>query len=37
VPAALVLWVGIAVESALLVHQLGRVFERMEPIAGVMT
>jgi putative ABC exporter len=37
VPAALVLLVGIAVESTLLVHQLGRVFERMEPIAGVMT
>jgi ABC-2 type transport system permease protein len=37
VPAALVLLAGIAAESALLVRRLGRVFERMEPIAGVMT
>jgi hypothetical protein len=37
VPAALVLLVGIAAESVVLVRRLGRVFERMEPIAGVMT
>jgi hypothetical protein len=37
VPAALVLLVGIAAESAVLVRRLGRVFERMEPIAGIMT
>ena len=37
VPAALVLLAGIAAESTLLVRRLGRVFERMEPIAGVMT
>jgi hypothetical protein len=37
VPAALVLLLGIAAESTLLVRQLGRVFERMEPIAGIMT
>jgi ABC-2 type transport system permease protein len=37
VPAALVLLVGIAAESVVLVRRLGRVFERMEPVAGVMT
>jgi len=37
VPAALVLQVGIAAESVVLVRRLGRVFERMEPVAGVMT
>jgi putative ABC exporter len=37
VPAALVLQVGIAAESVVLVRRLGRVFERMEPMAGVMT
>ena len=37
VPAALVLLAGIAAESTLLVRRLGRVFERIEPIAGVMT
>ena len=37
VPAALLLLAGIAAESTLLVRRLGRVFERMEPIAGVMT
>jgi ABC-2 type transport system permease protein len=36
VPAALVLLVGIAAESVVLVRRLGRVFERMEPIDGVM-
>jgi ABC-2 type transport system permease protein len=37
VPAALVLQVGIAAESVVLVRRLGRVFERMEPTAGIMT
>ena len=37
VPAALVLLAGIAAESVVLVRRLGRVFERMEPMAGVMT
>jgi putative ABC exporter len=37
VPAALVLLVGIAAESVVLVRRLGRVFERMEPMAGIMT
>ena len=37
VPAALVLLLGIAAESVVLVRRLGRVFERMEPIAGLMT
>jgi putative ABC exporter len=37
VPASLVLLVGIAAESVVLVRRLGRVFERMEPMAGVMT
>lgn len=37
VPASLVLLVGIAAESVVLVRRLGRVFERMEPVAGIMT
>jgi ABC-2 type transport system permease protein len=37
VPAALVLLVGIAAESVVLVRRLGRVFERMEPVDGIMT
>jgi ABC-2 type transport system permease protein len=37
VPAALVLLVGIAAESVVLVRRLGGVFERMEPMAGIMT
>jgi ABC-2 type transport system permease protein len=37
VPAALVLLVGIAAESVVLVRRLGGMFERMEPIAGIMT
>jgi hypothetical protein len=37
VPASLVLLVGIAAESVVLVRRLGRVFERMEPVAGMMT
>jgi hypothetical protein len=36
VPAAVVLLVGIAAESVVLVRWLGRVFERMEPMDGVM-
>lgn len=36
-PASLVLLVGIAAESVVLVRRLGRVFERMEPVAGIMT
>jgi ABC-2 type transport system permease protein len=35
-PASLVLLVGIAAESVVLVRRLGRVFERMEPVAGMM-
>jgi len=37
VPAALALEAGVVAESTLLVRQLGRVFERMEPIAGAMS
>jgi hypothetical protein len=37
VPASLVLLVSIAAESVVLVRRLGRVFERMEPVAGIMT
>jgi hypothetical protein len=37
VPASLVVLVGIAAESVVLVRRLGRVFERMEPVAGIMT
>jgi ABC-2 type transport system permease protein len=37
VPASLVLLVAIAAESVVLVRRLGRVFERMEPVAGIMT
>jgi ABC-2 type transport system permease protein len=37
VPASLVLLVGIAAESVILVRRLGRVFEQMEPVAGIMT
>jgi putative ABC exporter len=37
VPAALVLLVAIAAESVVLVRRLGGVFERMEPMAGIMT
>ena len=36
-PAALVLLAGIAAESVVLVRRLGRVFERMEPVAGIMS
>jgi hypothetical protein len=37
VPGAVVLLAGIAVEAAFMVRWLGRVFERMEPVAGTMT